>query len=30
MSVISRVPLADQIAEVKRELDMRKRVYPSE
>ena len=27
MSVISRVPLADQIAEVKRELDMRKRVY---
>jgi hypothetical protein len=27
MSVIDRVPLTDQIAEVKREIDQRKRVY---
>ena len=27
MSVIDRVPLADQIAEVKREIEQRKRVY---
>ena len=27
MSVIDRVPLWDQIAEVKREIDQRKRVY---
>jgi hypothetical protein len=27
MSVIDRVSLSDQIAEVKREIDMRKRVY---
>lgn len=27
MSVIDRVPLADQIAEVKREIEMRRRTY---
>ena len=27
MSVVDRVSLADQIAEVKREIDMRRRVY---